>query len=144
MSDQLRPLRTRLDAARKNSMIELRVFEIDYLISFVLVGLMSVDVLKRTLVFKGGTALRKCYFGDYRFSEDLDFSTYEGVPTKADMEDAIKQSCAHAEELLHQYAPFEIKHERYQEKQPHPFGQECFIIRAKFPWQGKPLGQSSR
>src|SRR5699024_5561836 len=26
------------------------------------------------LVFKGGTCLRKCYFEDYRFSEDLDFT----------------------------------------------------------------------
>ncbi len=26
------------------------------------------------LVFKGGTALKRCYFGDYRFSEDLDFT----------------------------------------------------------------------
>jgi len=25
-------------------------------------------------VFKGGTALKKCYFSDYRFSEDLDFT----------------------------------------------------------------------
>lgn len=35
MTDELKPLRTRLDAARKNTQIELRVFEIDYLISFV-------------------------------------------------------------------------------------------------------------
>ena len=26
------------------------------------------------LIFKGGTCLRKCYFPDYRFSEDLDFT----------------------------------------------------------------------
>jgi len=26
------------------------------------------------LLFKGGTALKKCYFADYRFSEDLDFT----------------------------------------------------------------------
>ena len=26
------------------------------------------------LAFKGGTALRRCWFGDYRFSEDLDFT----------------------------------------------------------------------
>jgi len=26
------------------------------------------------LRFKGGTCLRKCYYPDYRFSEDLDFS----------------------------------------------------------------------
>lgn len=26
------------------------------------------------LIFKGGTCLRKCYFENYRFSEDLDFT----------------------------------------------------------------------
>lgn len=34
----------------------------------------------------GGTAVRKFYFGDYRFSEDLDFSALEGVPTGEAME----------------------------------------------------------
>lgn len=29
------------------------------------------------LIFKGGTCLRKCYFPDYRFSEDLDFSSVD-------------------------------------------------------------------
>ncbi|MFA6618281.1 MAG: nucleotidyl transferase AbiEii/AbiGii toxin family protein [Candidatus Neomarinimicrobiota bacterium] len=29
------------------------------------------------LLFKGGTCLRKCYYSDYRFSEDLDFSSKE-------------------------------------------------------------------
>ena len=29
------------------------------------------------LIFKGGTCLRKCYFPNYRFSEDLDFSAIE-------------------------------------------------------------------
>ena len=29
----------------------------------------------KTLVFKGGTALHHCYLGQYRFSEDLDFSS---------------------------------------------------------------------
>lgn len=28
----------------------------------------------KKLRFKGGTCLRKCYYPDYRFSEDLDFS----------------------------------------------------------------------
>ena len=32
------------------------------------------------LAFKGGTALKRCYFGDYRFSEDLDFTLLEAVP----------------------------------------------------------------
>ena len=30
------------------------------------------------LVFKGGTALRMCYFEDYRYSADLDFSVVDG------------------------------------------------------------------
>ena len=29
---------------------------------------------QKNLVFKGGTCLKKCYFEDYRFSEDLDFT----------------------------------------------------------------------
>lgn len=32
---------------------------------------------KDYLVFKGGTALRKCYFPGYRFSEDLDFTSLD-------------------------------------------------------------------
>ncbi|MCF6168003.1 nucleotidyl transferase AbiEii/AbiGii toxin family protein [Lutibacter sp.] len=31
---------------------------------------------KDQLVFKGGTCLRKCYIENYRFSEDLDFSSF--------------------------------------------------------------------
>jgi predicted nucleotidyltransferase component of viral defense system len=33
------------------------------------------------LVFKGGTLLRLCYFEDYRYSADLDFSAVEGLIT---------------------------------------------------------------
>lgn len=47
MTNELKPLRTRLDAARKNTKIELRVFEIDYLISFVLSGMMSIEPLRK-------------------------------------------------------------------------------------------------
>jgi predicted nucleotidyltransferase component of viral defense system len=33
----------------------------------------------QSLRFKGGTCLRKIYFGDYRFSEDLDFTAEERI-----------------------------------------------------------------
>lgn len=33
------------------------------------------------LVFKGGTLLRLCYFADYRYSADLDFSAVDGLST---------------------------------------------------------------
>lgn len=32
------------------------------------------SMLRRNLIFKGGTCLIKCYLGYYRFSEDLDFT----------------------------------------------------------------------
>jgi predicted nucleotidyltransferase component of viral defense system len=49
------------------------VLERDYCLAWFLVGL-SRSALREGLVFKGGTALKRCYFGDYRFSEDLDFT----------------------------------------------------------------------
>lgn len=49
------------------------VLERDYCLAWFLVGL-SRSPLRDVLAFKGGTALRRCYFPHYRFSEDLDFS----------------------------------------------------------------------
>jgi predicted nucleotidyltransferase component of viral defense system len=49
------------------------VLDRDYCLAWFLVGL-SRSSLREHLVFKGGTALKRCYFGDYRFSEDLDFT----------------------------------------------------------------------
>jgi len=36
------------------------------------------DQLSKIIVFKGGTVLKKIYFPDYRFSEDLDFTLLTG------------------------------------------------------------------
>ena len=48
--------------------------EKDYIISWVTYGIANNTYLKENLVFKGGTVLKKVYFPDYRFSEDLDFT----------------------------------------------------------------------
>jgi predicted nucleotidyltransferase component of viral defense system len=48
--------------------------EKDYILSWILYGVARHQDLSRCLVFKGGTALKKIYFDDYRFSEDLDFT----------------------------------------------------------------------
>lgn len=37
------------------------------------------DATAQSLRFKGGTCLRKTYFGDYLFSEDLDFTAEERI-----------------------------------------------------------------
>jgi hypothetical protein len=49
------------------------VLERDYCLAWFLVALSRTPLCER-LAFKGGTALKRCYFGDYRFSEDLDFT----------------------------------------------------------------------
>lgn len=48
--------------------------EKDYILSWILQGLAQHEELSKAIVFKGGTVLRKVYFEDYRFSEDLDFT----------------------------------------------------------------------
>ncbi len=55
------------------------VLERDYCLAWFLVGL-SGSSLREHLLFKGGTALKRCYFGDYRFSEDLDFTLAGEMP----------------------------------------------------------------
>ena len=55
------------------------VLERDYCLAWFLVGL-SRSPLRDILVFKGGTALKRCYIGDYRFSEDLDFTLVKATP----------------------------------------------------------------
>jgi len=49
------------------------IIEKDYLIELVLFYLAKDGYFKNKFVFRGGTALKKVYFPDYRFSEDLDF-----------------------------------------------------------------------
>lgn len=134
----MKPLRTRLEESRKRLGLPWEVLERDYLLPWILAGVAQVESLRDTLIFKGGTALKKCYFGDYRFSEDLDFSGLEGVPTGSAMERAVREACGAAAKLLDEYAPVEISCERYTEKEPHPGGQEAFTIRARFPWQRQP------
>ncbi|MFQ6047503.1 MAG: nucleotidyl transferase AbiEii/AbiGii toxin family protein, partial [Gemmatimonadales bacterium] len=104
-------------------------------LSWILAGICRVERLRETLVFKGGTALKKCFFGRYRFSEDLDFSTLKGAPAGKALAEAVEESCEAAAMLLDEYAPVEIVCEPYTEKAPHPGGQEAFAIRCQFPWQ---------
>ncbi|MCE9539107.1 MAG: nucleotidyl transferase AbiEii/AbiGii toxin family protein [Bacteroidetes bacterium] len=48
--------------------------EKNYMLSWILQGVAKHEQLSKTIVFKGGTVLKKIYFDDYRFSEDLDFT----------------------------------------------------------------------
>ena len=130
----MKPLRIRLQEARQQTGLPWEVLERDYLLSWILAGISRVDALRETLVFKGGTALKKCYFGDYRFSEDLDFTGVGSAPAGRAMTAAMESACSLAVKLLDPYAPVEIVCERHVERDPHPGGQEAFDIRARFPW----------
>jgi len=48
--------------------------EKDYILSWLLQGISHHEELSRAVAFKGGTVLKKVYFEEYRFSEDLDFT----------------------------------------------------------------------
>lgn len=57
--------------------------EKDYVLSWILKGVSEHEFLAKVLVFKGGTVLKKIYFEDYRFSEDLDFTLVDTSITNA-------------------------------------------------------------
>jgi predicted nucleotidyltransferase component of viral defense system len=49
----------------------------DWVLGHFLDAIYSITECRDKLVFKGGTCLRKCYFPNYRFSEDLDFTSVD-------------------------------------------------------------------
>jgi uncharacterized protein len=59
--------------ARKDGVRDQQI-EKDYILSWILQGLAQHFQLSELIVFKGGTVLKKAYFDDYRYSEDLDFT----------------------------------------------------------------------
>src|SRR5262252_8787286 len=133
----MRALRDRIREASRQSGTQQTVIEKDYALSYVLAGIAAQPELAQSLVFKGGTALKKLFFGDYRFSEDLDFSTIE-APKRDDLEQAIHRAMDHAARLLDVHGPFALRMERYVLRDPHPGGQEAFIVRVQFPWHRDP------
>ena|SRR3990167_5904064 len=70
---QISKLSNRLFKEHEDRRIPENVLERDYCIAWFLIGLARTS-LKSKILFKGGTALRRCYFPEYRFSEDLDFT----------------------------------------------------------------------
>lgn len=54
-----------------------QTIERDYVLAHICSDIGAVGDAR--LVFKGGTLLRLCYFSDYRYSADLDFSAIDGL-----------------------------------------------------------------
>ncbi|MDP2194164.1 MAG: nucleotidyl transferase AbiEii/AbiGii toxin family protein [Alphaproteobacteria bacterium] len=70
-------LKTRLQNYKNKFGAKWEIIEQDYALSLILYGIAHIPDLRENLVFKGGTCLRKCYFGDYRFSQDIDLSVID-------------------------------------------------------------------
>jgi len=66
--------RAELQRLAKREKVALGILEKDYVLTEVLKALSQVATLQDAFVFKGGTALRKVYFSNWRYSEDLDFT----------------------------------------------------------------------
>lgn len=54
--------------------VRAKQIEKDYVISWILWGINRNEFISNHLVFKGGTCLKKMYYADYRYSEDMDFT----------------------------------------------------------------------
>lgn len=111
----MKPLRLRIRDAARNQGIPQNVIEKDYALSYILAGIYSHRGLGSSLVFKGGTALKKLYFGEYRFSEGLDFSANDS-PMGERLEGSLRDAVDEARRLMSAHGPFTVQVERYLER----------------------------
>lgn len=82
------------------------IIEKDYVLGWILAGINNHKSLSKHWVFKGGTCLKKCYFKDYRFLEDLDFTLTKDASTH---EGAIKSSLEEVCNWVYEKSGVEIK-----------------------------------
>lgn len=96
----------------------------DYVLGHFLNSFFTFKNNRKLFVFKGGTCLRKCYFADYRFSEDLDFTLLDKsfLIDKSFFEQIAKQCEAHSG-IRFDVRTFETKRFKDDEK-----GYKCIIF----------------
>ena len=70
-------LKKEISSRAEEWMVPANTVDKDYVLGHFLNSFYSFEKHHEIFIFKGGTCLRKCYFPDYRFSEDLDFTLLE-------------------------------------------------------------------
>jgi predicted nucleotidyltransferase component of viral defense system len=130
----VKALQVRIRQAAKDGQVSQLVVERDYAQNYVLLGIGRQAELRETMVFKGGTALKKIHSKTYRFSEDLDFSAVDG-PRGPELERSVRAAVELGQAAVRTVAPIAMSVERREERDPHPGGQEAFNVRVQFPWQ---------
>jgi predicted nucleotidyltransferase component of viral defense system len=89
-------------------------------------------------LLKGGTALKKAYIADHRFSEDLDYTASTGAQLD-DVDTAMQAAVDVCQRLLQERGAFSVQLERLTLRQPHPGEQDAFTVRVQFPGQRQAL-----
>ena len=77
--------------------LPLSTLEKDYALGLLIWAISQHSTLKENWIFKGGTCLKKCYFGAYRFSEDLDYTLLPGASLEVE---TIKAQLTHCFDLI--------------------------------------------
>lgn len=134
------PLKSRLITVQKLKNAHWETIELDYTLSLILAAIAIHPVASKSLIFKGGTALKKCYFGSkYRFSQDLDF-TMQGDLSDDLIQQIVTEIIHQASQIAAQYnSNIAFTQKRYFEQDVHPQGQLAYIIKAQLPWHSQPL-----
>jgi len=133
MTERLRTFSVRVaEVVRRDGVPHDTVLK-DYALSYVLAGIASVPEIAEGMAFKGGTALRKCYFSTYRYSEDLDFSADGATWDESALGRLLAAACEEARRLTNAYGPFEFTSAPVPHRRGHDQGQLNYAIRVRFP-----------
>lgn len=123
-----RRLGVRLAEIRRRSGVPQESVLRDHALSYLLAGIAAVPELADGIVFKGGTALRKCYFAGYRYSEDLDFSSRDlRAWTIQEMTALLQVACEAARSLAEMidapygFTPRHMQHRDDRSRSQHDF-----------------------
>lgn len=80
--------------------VDPNIIEKDYHLGIAL-KIISENPTAVSWIFRGGTALRKCYFPDYRFSEDLDFTlTDRALKNEKEIKKILEKICEKANQIF--------------------------------------------
>jgi uncharacterized protein len=81
------------------SKVDPGIIEKDYVLSKALMALSQNAEFQKSFVFKGGTALKKCFYPEWRFSEDIDLTAIIKLKPK-DIKAIFQRSVEHETELF--------------------------------------------
>lgn len=123
---------------QKQLYLPLSTIEKDYVLSLLIWGISQNQILKSSWIFKGGTCLKKCFFGNYRFSEDLDYTLTNDASISSNF---IETRLSEVFSLIYERFGLKIYHENLS-IQPFPDKKGLFI-QIKIPFQGPLLSSGS-